>query len=156
MNKNIIILILLAVIIIYIVNEYFYIPQYYFDRYINYTNLSLEPTQNKKNLLLLSNSILSLNKEYMNFAIPCIKKFTQQNNLEEYLYIPYALAKYDNYTIQKTNRIDELFKDTILPTFNKLNIKIKLLDIEQPIYIFSNKLFQTQKEYILAVAIHIF
>ena len=60
----------------------------------------------------------------MNFAIPCIKKFTKQNNLEEYLYIPYALAKYDNYTIQKTNRIDQLFKDTILPTFNKLNIKV--------------------------------
>ena len=71
----------------------------------------------------------------MNFAIPCIKKFTKQNNVEEYLYIPYALAKYDNYTIQKTNRIEQLFKDTILPTFNKLNIKIKLLDIEQPIYI---------------------
>ena len=95
MNKNIIILILLTLIIIYIVNEYFHIPQYYFDRYINYTNLSLDPTQNKKNLLLLSNSILSLNKEYMNFAIPCIKKFTKQNNVEEYLYIPYALAKYD-------------------------------------------------------------
>ena len=46
MSKNIIILILLTLIIIYIVNEYFYIPQYYFDRYINYTNLSLEPTQN--------------------------------------------------------------------------------------------------------------
>tara|TARA_Y100000389_G_scaffold661_3_gene680 strand:+ start:1608 stop:2555 length:948 start_codon:yes stop_codon:yes gene_type:complete len=135
MNKNIIILILLTLIIIYIVNEYFYIPQYYFDRYVNYTNLSLEPTQKKKNLLLLSNSILSLNKEYMNFAIPCIKKFTKQNNIDEYLYIPYALAKYDNYTIQKTIRIDQLFKDTILPTFNKLNIKIKLLDVDQPIYI---------------------
>ena len=74
MNKNIIILILLTLIIIYIVYEYIYIPQYYFDRYINYTNLSLKPSENKKNLLLLSNSILSLNKEYMNFAIPCIKK----------------------------------------------------------------------------------
>ena len=83
----------------------------------------------------MSNTSLLLNKEYMNFAIPCIKKFTKQNNLQEYLYIPYALAKYNNYTIEKTDRINEWFNNTILPTFKKINIKIKLLDIEEPIYV---------------------
>ena len=134
MIKNIIIFFLLTLLIIYIVNEYSYIPQYYFDRYINYTNLSLESNKNKKNLLLLSNSKLEIDTIYMHFANPCVKKFTEQNNVKEYLYVPYALAKYNNYTIQKTERINEIFNNTILPCFQKLNIKIKLLDIEEPIY----------------------
>jgi dipeptidase E len=148
MKKDIIILVLSAIIFFYLINEYFYILQYYFDRYINYTNLSLEPVKNKKNLLLLSNSILSLNTEYMNFAIPCIKKFSLQNNVDKYLYIPYALAKYDNYTIQKTNRIEEFFNNTILPGFKKLNIEIILLDIEEPIYIQQNIISNAKGLYI--------
>lgn len=130
-NKTTIIIniISLFIIINWIYNKYGYLFEYYLNRYIFYSNITLKPSKSK-NLLLLSNSTMTKfgPDQHLDYALPIINNFLKPHNIKEILLIPYASSDVrdgiNTYFVSKK----------ILPqakeTFQKIGINVVLLDAE--------------------------
>jgi dipeptidase E len=120
----------IIVILSWLYNNYFYIIEYYSSRYLFYSNITLKPSESK-NLLLLSNSTMSKigSDEHLGYALPILNNFLKPHNIKEILVITYASSCVirDDGNIQCLSKLN---LENITDFFQKLGIKVNLLDIE--------------------------
>ena len=120
----------IILILSWLYNNYFYIIEYYSSRYLFYSNITLKPSDSK-NLLLLSNSTMSKigSDEHLGYALPILNNFLKPHNIKEILVITYATpcVRLDDGSI-KCGR--KLYLENVINSFQKIGIKINLLDIE--------------------------
>jgi dipeptidase E len=120
--------ILTILVIIYLIyDRYSYIPEYYINRYLFYSMLTLTPSSHRNLLLFSSSTLPKLGKnEHLGFGRPIIKKFLEPHNVKEILFITYASPNVRGG--ENTHFADKLFNDLVVPSFGKIGIKVKLLD----------------------------
>lgn len=121
------ILCLIYLIYLFLIRKNLDIIKYFFNKNFNFSNIDFEYTRNVKNMLLFSNSRVSYNKNYLDYGIPIIKKFLKSYNYTEILVISYAWPnkRGDNITEKATVVFNKLVK----PAFEKLNKRVKILDM---------------------------
>lgn len=116
------------VIIIYLIYfNYYYVLEYFLNKYFYYANIQLDKSDSN-NLLLLSNSTIRLfgKGNHLEYAYPLIKRFLDNNKIKEILFITYA---YPNVRDNKdTNYADDFFNKNVKSFFNTLDINVKHLN----------------------------
>jgi len=149
-NKNmkylniIVNLIILSLALKWIYENFAYIPNYYFFQTFLYSNLSL-PTSNKRNLFLCSNSTMPLNGRHFGHIIENVKNFLSPHKINEILLITYAYPKVRGGI--DSGETDKIINDKIVPAFNKIGIKVKVLDTEASSEVQQNEILNAQAVY---------
>ena len=110
----------------FIYDRYSHIPEYYINRYLFYSTLSIPETKNGVNMLLYSNSTMSLTGDHLGYGRPSLKKFLEPHGVSEILFIPYAWPNMRDGV--NTHAADKMNKEDVAPSFAKLGIKVKLMD----------------------------
>lgn len=130
---NILIILFIVLLAIkWLYDNYFYIPKYYLFQNFLYSNLTLQPSKNR-NLFLCSNSTMPLNGVHFGHIIQNLKTFLNSNNVTEVLLITYAYPRVrGGESGLNTGETDKIINEKIIPVFNKIGIKIKVLDTEAP------------------------
>lgn len=119
-------LIILSIVAHWIYKTFYYIPEYYLNQYIFYNDAKLNSSK-FKNILLCSNSTMPLSGEHLGHARKAIKNMLYECNVSEILVITYAFPDIKGGII--TNETNNIIKNKIIPSFEKINIKCKILDI---------------------------
>ncbi len=117
------ILVILGVYFIY--DKYSYILEYYFNRYFNYATLSIPPSKSR-NLLLYSNSTMSLTGDHLGYGRPSLEKFLKPHGVKQVLFIPYAWPNIRDGV--DTQAATKMYKESVLPAFKSVGCDVKLLD----------------------------
>ena len=110
----------------FIYDKYSHIPEYYINRHMFYSTLSIPETKNGVNLLMYSNSTMSLTGDHLGYGCPSLKKFLEPHGVREILFIPYAWPNLRDGV--NTHAADKMNKEKVTPSFAKLGIKVKLMD----------------------------
>lgn len=118
------ILVLCGVYFLY--DRYAHIPEYFLNRYLFYSTLSIPETKEGANLLLYSNSTMSLTGDHLGYGRPSLKKFLEPHGVKEILFISYAWPNMRDGV--NTHAADNMNKESVEPCFAKLGIKVKLMD----------------------------
>lgn len=131
MITDVINLIVLLIALYWIFDNYSYLPEYYINRYFRYHSLNLQPS-NRRNLLLLSSSSMQTfgTRDHLGYARPIIKKFLAPHKVTEILFITYASPNIKGGV--NTHFADNFMRENVVPSFAKLGITVKLLDINSP------------------------
>ena len=137
-------LIILGLALKWIYENFAYIPNYYFFQTFLYSNLSL-PASNKRNLFLCSNSTMPLNGRHFGHIIENVKMFLSPHKINELLLITYAYPKVRGGI--DSGETDKIINDKIIPAFNKIGIKVKVLDTEASPEVQQNEILNAQAVY---------
>ncbi len=121
---------LIYLIYLFLIRKNWNIIKYFFVKNFYFSNINLEYTKNTKNILLFSNSRVSFIKNYLDYGLPILKKFLKSYSYSEILIIGYAWPNKRGNNI--TKKFDDVFLNLVKPTFDKLNKKIKMLDMSLP------------------------
>jgi dipeptidase E len=142
---NIIIsLIILSLALKWIYDNFAYIPKYFLFQTFLYSNLSL-PASNKRNLFLCSNSTMPLNGRHFGHIIENVKNFLAPHKVNELLLITYAYPKMRGGI--NSGETDKIITEKIIPAFNKIGIKVKVLDTEASPEAQQNEILNAQAVY---------
>jgi dipeptidase E len=147
-NLMIFINILSIILVLYwLYDNYFYIIEYYFSRYLYYSNITLNPSESK-NLLLFSNSTMTTlgPDEHFGYALPILDKFFKPHNVKEILVIIYATP--DIRDGVDTKIFANLYLEKVSNSFKKIGINVKLLDVEAPDVIQQSEIKNAEAIYI--------
>lgn len=118
----------LIIIIIALYNKYGYIAEYYLNRYIFYSTIKLPATHGGRNLLLYSNSTMSLTGDHLGYGRPSLKKFLADFGVKKVLCITYAWPNMRGG--RNTGEGTTFFKESAQPAFQKIGLKAEMLDTE--------------------------
>jgi len=143
---NLINLIILFIALKWIYDNYFYIPKYYLFQSFLYSNLTL-PASNSRNLFLCSNSTMPLNGKHFGHVIENVKNFLTPHNVTEILVITYAYPKIRGANGLNTGETDKIVNEKIIPAFNRIGIKVKVLDTESSPEVQQQEIKQAQAIY---------
>jgi len=120
-------LILIIIVLLWVWKTYSYYLEYYLYRYVLYSTLSLPYTPNSRNLLLYSNSTMSMESpDELGYGRPSLAKFLKSQHVTEILYITYAWPNIRDGV--NTRAADINLKDRLGPSFAKIGIDVKLLN----------------------------
>ena len=129
MNKrDIITCIALIIIVVAIYKKYGYIAEYYLNRYLFYSIMKLPATRGARNLLLYSNSTMSLTGDHLGYGRPSLKKFLGEFEVKKVLCITYAWPNVRGG--RNTGEGDKFFKESAQPAFEKIGLRAEMLDTE--------------------------
>lgn len=130
--KNLMIFInILSIILVlfWLYDNYFYIVEYYFGRYLFYSNITLQPSESRNLLLFSSSTMTTIGKdEHFNFALPILDNFLKPHNIKEILILTYATP--DIRGGVDTKIFSNLYLENISNSFKKIGIKANFLDAE--------------------------
>lgn len=126
--NNSIIWIALIIILFQIYNKYGYVAEYYLNRYIFYSTMKLPATHGGRNLLLYSNSTMSLTGDHLGYGRPSLKKFLGNFGVKNVLCITYAWPNMRGG--RNTGEGNTFFKESAEPAFNKIGLRAEMLDTE--------------------------
>lgn len=110
----------------YLYDTYSHIPEYFINRYLLYSTLTIPETKGGVNLLLYSNSTMSLTGDHLGYGRPSLKKFLEPHGVKEILFIPYAWPNERDGV--NTGAADTMNKESVTPSFAKLGISVKMMD----------------------------
>jgi len=147
-NLMIFINILSIVLVLYwLYDNYLYIIEYYFSRYLFYSNITLKPSESR-NLLLFSNSTMPTisSDEHFNYALPILENFLKPHNIKELLILTYATPDVRGGVDTKT--FSKLHFDNVSNSFKKIGVKVNVLDTEAPDIIQQSEIKNAEAIYI--------
>jgi dipeptidase E len=147
-NLMIFINILSIILVLYwIYDNYFYIVEYYFCRYLFYSNITLQPSESKNILLFSSSTMTKIGQdEHFGFALPILDKFLKPHNIKEILILTYATPDVRDGVDTKTF---SKHLENISNSFKKIGIKVNVLDIEAPDIIQQSEIKNAESIYII-------
>lgn len=125
---DIIVYIAIFIIILAIYNRYSYIAEYYLNRYVFYSTIKIPATHGGRNLLLYSNSTMSLTGDHLGYGRPSLKKFLGEFGVKKVLCITYAWPNMRGG--RNTGEGTQFFKESAQPAFEKIGLKAEMLDTE--------------------------
>lgn len=118
----------IIIILIEVYNKFSYVAEYYLNRYIFYSTIKLPPTRGARNLLLYSNSTMSLTGDHLGYGRPSLKKFLSDFNVKTVLCITYAWPNMRGG--RNTGEGTQFFKESAQPAFEKIGLKAEMLNTE--------------------------
>lgn len=122
-------LIIVGISVYWLYESYAYIPEHYLNQYIFYKDSQLSSSK-FRNLLLCSNSTMPLSGEHLGHARKAIKRMLSECNVSEILIITYAYPEVKGGVA--TNETKKIVDEKIIPSFEKIGIKCKVLDVTSP------------------------
>ena len=118
--------ILVALGLYFLYDRYAHIPEYYLNRYLFYSTLSIPAAKNGPNLLLYSNSTMSITGDHLGYGRPSLKKFLGAHNVNEILFISYSWPNMRGGV--NTQAAVKMSREAVEPSFKKIGISVKLMD----------------------------
>jgi dipeptidase E len=148
--KNLMIFInILSIIIVlfWLYDNYIYIIEYYFSRYLYYSNITLNPSESKNLLIFSCSTMTTLSPdEHFGYALPILDNFFKPHNVKEILIIIYAIPDVKDGI--DTKNFNNLYLEKVSNSFKKIGIKVKLLDTEAPDIIQQSEIKNAEAIYI--------
>jgi len=148
--KNLMIFInILSIIIVlfWLYDNYIYIIEYYFSRYLYYSNITLNPSESKNLLIFSCSTMTTLSPdEHFGYALPILDNFFKPHNVKEILIIIYAIPDVKDGI--DTKNFNNLYLEKVSNSFKKIGIKVKLLDGEAPDIIQQSEIKNAEAIYI--------
>ena len=98
------------------------------NRYVFYSTIKIPATHGGRNLLLYSNSTMSLTGDHLGYGRPSLKKFLGEFGVKKVLCITYAWPNMRGG--RNTGQGTQFFKESAQPAFEKIGLKAEMLDTE--------------------------
>jgi len=127
-KRDIITWVAVVIILVALYNKYGYIAEYYLNRYLFYSTIKIPATLGSRNLLLYSNSTMSLTGDHLGYGRPSLKKFLGEFGVKKVLCITYAWPNMRGG--RNTGEGNIFFKENAQPAFEKIGLRAEMLDTE--------------------------
>lgn len=119
-------IVILSITLYWLYDSFSYIPDHYLNQYLFYEDSKL-PSSKFRNLLLCSNSTMPVSGEHLGHARTAIKKMLNECNVNEILIVTYAYPDVKGGVA--TNETTKILNEKIVPSFEKIGIRCKILDV---------------------------
>ena len=123
-----IMIVAIIIIVVALYKKYSYIGEYFLNRYLFYSKIALPATHGARNLLLYSNSTMSLTGDHLGYGRPSLKKFLGDFGVKKVLCITYAWPNMRGG--RNTGEGNKFFKESAAPAFKKIGLQAEMLDTE--------------------------
>lgn len=145
-KNNVITSIAMIIILMTIYNKYGYVLEYVLNRYMFYSTMKLPSTLGTRNLLLYSNSTMSLTGDHLGYGRPSLKKFLGDFDVKKVLCITYAWPNMRGG--RNTGEGDKFFKESAQPAFEKIGLRAEMLDTEASVQDQINQINEAEAYYV--------
>ena len=127
-GQSVLLWITVIIILVELYEKYGYVLEYFLNRYAFYSVMKMPSTPGGLNLLLYSNSTMSLTGDHLGYGRPSLKKFLGDFGVKKVLCITYAWPNMRGG--RNTGEGTKFFKESAEPAFNKIGLQAEMLNTE--------------------------